>query len=303
MKSPFVSIVIPVYNVEQWLEECIQSILPITLFTYEVILVNDGSTDTSLEIAEKFAALHPDIVKVISQKNQGMAAARNTGLASAKGEYISFVDSDDFIDAQRFEDLVEIAKSSKADITMGKAKACWGIQFDNFRELNTEIAELAIGKTHNGISFFSQMLNRNANNIVVWDKIYKRSVIFDNKIQFLNGLIHEDVPFNFEAFISSQRVCFCDVSFYFYRQRDGSIMHSLDKKSAVSRLKLTQYLMELTQRKAIDEVAFNNYFVYQLTRASEYITIPVQNVIMRLMRRKLSFKKRLMLCRLMLLKN
>ena len=101
-----ISVVVPVYNVEKYLKECIDSIINQTLEDIEIICVNDGSTDSSLEILNNFAE-QDNRIKVITQSNQGLSAARNTGIKYANGEYISFIDSDDYIDTSLYETLVK----------------------------------------------------------------------------------------------------------------------------------------------------------------------------------------------------
>ena len=146
MVTPKLSIVIPVYNVEEWLEECIESILKITAFSIQVVLVNDGSTDNSTEIATRYRDSNPEKIELINQANAGMAAARNAGLNVVSGEYISFIDSDDYIDAQALEKLVFEAEKSGAQIVLGRAQACFGEGFKDFRPINTELGSLDLSK-------------------------------------------------------------------------------------------------------------------------------------------------------------
>ena len=300
MVTPKLSIVIPVYNVEEWLEECIESILKITAFSIQVVLVNDGSTDNSTEIATRYRDSNPEKIELINQANAGMAAARNAGLNVVSGEYISFIDSDDYIDAQALEKLVFEAEKSGAQIVLGRAQACFGEGFKDFRPINTELGSLDLSKVYSGLEFLSNMLEANANNVVVWDKVYKRSLIETAQVRFINGLIHEDVPFCFEALLACERLFITDINFYFYRQRGGSIMHTLDEKSAVSRYKLTKYLLNYTDDKRINNKALNDYFVYQLKRAKERIDFSDRACLLRLFKRKLSLKRRLILLTLMI---
>ena len=295
MTIPILSIIIPVYNVEKYLATCVKSIIKIDQFDYELIIVNDGSTDSSLMVAKQYENQFSDEITIISQNNEGMASARNTGLAASKGSLICFVDSDDFIDASNLQKLVSEAIANDSDITFGKAEACWGQKLENFKPLNTQLELFDHNKQYSGIEFFSQMLQYGATNIVVWDKIYKREIIFNNKINFLDGIIHEDVPFCFEVFINSSSVMMTNNLFYFYRQRHGSVMHTLDIKSAISRIKLATYLLDYTKARAINEKTFNDYLVYQLKRASELTDISNYELLVDLFRRKLSLKRRAIL--------
>jgi len=112
-----VSIIVPVYNVEKYLEKCLESIINQTLKNLEIICVNDGSTDNSLQILEDYAKKDQRI-KIINKKNRGSGAAKNTGMKNASGEYIGFVDSDDWVDLAMFEKLYNRAKSQKSDMVM-----------------------------------------------------------------------------------------------------------------------------------------------------------------------------------------
>lgn len=117
MFAPDISVIVPVYNTESYLKKCIESIINQTFRNIEIILVDDGSTDTSAEILADYA-LRDNRIIVIHQENQGLSAARNAGMRSAKGEYIMFVDSDDWIDANTCEKAISAARTSFADIVM-----------------------------------------------------------------------------------------------------------------------------------------------------------------------------------------
>lgn len=123
MTQTKLSIIVPVYNVEKYLSKCLESLIHQTLQDIEIICVDDGSTDSSLEILKSFAKTDSRI-KVFSQKNQGQSAARNLALKHAKGEYLGFVDSDDWVDLDYFEKLYRVAKSSNCDIACAGFKRC-----------------------------------------------------------------------------------------------------------------------------------------------------------------------------------
>ena len=113
------SIIIPVYNVEKFLERCLKSICELKLEDKEIILINDGSTDNSLEILEKYIKIYPKNIKIISQKNQGVSKARNVGIENSIGEYILFIDSDDFIEPKQTEKILNVAYEQEVDILIG----------------------------------------------------------------------------------------------------------------------------------------------------------------------------------------
>ena len=117
---PFLSIIVPIYNVETYLEECLNSLINIRIISKEIILINDGSTDRSGEIAEKFASSH-SCIKLFHQPNQGLSAARNKGLSEVQGEYIMFIDSDDWIIEGQTEKMFSEAIGFHPDIIMGNS--------------------------------------------------------------------------------------------------------------------------------------------------------------------------------------
>ena len=122
MSALKLSIIVPVYNVERYLEKCLKSLCGLNIEN-EIIIINDGTKDSSLEIAEKFRENHKnENIKIISQKNQGLSEARNNGLKVAKGEYISFIDSDDFVDTENYEQFINETIKDKVDIGIGRYK-------------------------------------------------------------------------------------------------------------------------------------------------------------------------------------
>ena len=116
------SIIVPIYNVEEYLAECLKSLYKISNLRYEVILVNDGSKDNSYQIMEEFKRLYPKQTVIVNKENGGLSSARNAGLKIAKGKYISFIDSDDFIDTDEFEKFVIEGIKSRVDIAVGNMR-------------------------------------------------------------------------------------------------------------------------------------------------------------------------------------
>lgn len=220
-----VSIVLPVYNVADYLKECIQSILNQTFKEYELILVDDGSTDGSEIMCDQYKKKDERIV-VVHQKNGGLSAARNTGMNYAKAEYITFIDSDDFVGPQYIELLYESVIKNDADIsicdykevsqnaTIGSIDYC---EKDNIKELSLDKEETIkqVYKTdYHGIEFVS------------WAKIYKLDLFKSNDIYFPEGRLHEDAFTTYKLFYISKKITYIDIPLYFYRIRSGSIMTS-----------------------------------------------------------------------------
>jgi len=221
---PRVSVIVPVYNVEQYLERCLDSIVNQTLQDIEIIIVNDGSTDNSLDIVNKFAE-HDMRIKIVTRKNGGLAAARNTGLEHAGGEYIGFVDSDDWIDLDYYEKLYNTAKKYNSDIAYadfirrGKYKNKKRMKFDK-EEVSTEI--------HDKI--------KNCKNLTlgcVWNKIYRKELIFDNNLSFPEGQVYEDGLFSMKAIYYANSVASVPNTFYYYFVNSTSIVKSARTQSKI----------------------------------------------------------------------
>lgn len=216
-----ISVIIPVYNVEVYLEKCIESVINQTYKKLEIILVDDGSNDNSGKICDEYAKKDARI-NVIHKENGGLSDARNKGIESANGKYIAFVDSDDFVDLRMYEKLYKILISNDADISM-----CRPYLFENY----DEIVELPIDakddiKVLNKEQFFSKMYEEDyLSNVVAWNKLYKRN-LFEN-IRYPKGKIIEDAHVLHHLIDKCGRIAITNQELYFYFQRKDSIMHNI----------------------------------------------------------------------------
>lgn len=211
------SIIVPVYQVEAHIDECITSILDQTFRDFELILVDDGSLDRCPAICDVYAQKDSRI-RVIHQKNQGLSAARNTGLQAARGDYIGFVDSDDFIEASMYEKLLDNLEREKADISVCGRYKVWGDkkiqeQKSNVYKVMDSAQALALMNT-NVLGYFD---------VAAWDKIYKRSCF--KGIEFPEGKLCEDWFVMYMLFFNAHRIVYDSIPLYNYRQRTGSITH------------------------------------------------------------------------------
>lgn len=253
------SIIVPVYNVEDYIEECIESLLVQTLENIEIIVVNDGSKDDSMKIVEKF---NDERIILVNRKNGGLSAARNTGLKIAKGEYIAFVDSDDFIgDKNAYKEMYEIAKEEKSDIVAGNA-----LFYYSKDNVNPMIRDNCFYQKSpmNNEEFFIQSLKTKRIYAPVWLNIYKRSLILDNKLLFKEGIFHEDELFTPQALIKANQISIYNNDFYVYRQREGSIINSgKNGKKGEDKLKIVIELNELIKEIHSKELKniFSNYLI------------------------------------------
>lgn len=211
--TPLVSIVVPIYNVEQYLEECFKSIRSQSYENIEIILVDDGATDSSGRIADKLAK-SSKVTQVIHKKNGGLSDARNVGMKKAKGEFITFVDSDDCIDKNFVKNLMDAILSNDADIA----------QCDNSRKIE-DLGRGAGGvKVLSGKSAFIELMKYKLISPTAWGKLYRVSIFRDNKLEFPVGRIHEDTAILYKLIYFAERVACLDQVLYYYRMNENSIM-------------------------------------------------------------------------------
>lgn len=213
-----ISVIIPVYNVENYLDRCITSVIDQTYKNLEILLVNDGSTDKSGEICDNYAQQDKRI-KVIHKKNGGLSSARNAGLDIAKGDFIGFLDSDDFIALEYYEILFKILAESNSDLSF-----CSFQRFYNYDELKKiDLNNYTIDIFLN-TKIFDDFYNKSnfVENVIVWNKLYKKEIW--NSLRFPIGRFHEDEFICHEIFFLSQKIAKVDLKMYYYLQREGSIM-------------------------------------------------------------------------------
>ena len=220
VKQPKISIIIPVYNVAEYITECLQSVMRQTYKgEIECILVDDCGTDNSIAVAEKLLADYKGAISfriLRHAHNRGLSAARNTGTDAATGDYIYYLDSDDYISDDCLEVLTEPLKKKEYDMVVGNYTIVGRnadvpqIQLERDQEITGADFILKCAK--------SEMI------ITAWNKLYKFAFLRSNHIHFIEGLIHEDNPFNFECSLYEPSVYVIIKSTYFYRIRIGSIM-------------------------------------------------------------------------------
>lgn len=215
--TELISVVVPIYGVEKYLKRCLDSILRQSYTNLEIILVDDGSPDACGKICDEYQ-LKNQRISVVHQDNKGLSGARNTGLECAAGEYIIFIDSDDFIDDRMIETLYQNMKQTDSDISI-----C-GFHQAYEKEINQIQKEFDPPKvrTLSRKECLEQLLyHKSGIDIVTWNKLYKTK-LFDN-VRFPQGKIYEDfatIPF---AIHNAARVCLTSEKLYYYIQREGSI--------------------------------------------------------------------------------
>ena len=215
--NPKISIIVPVHNVEAYLNHCIRSILSQTITDFEVILVNDGSTDKSGKICDEFA-LQDKRIKVIHQEYGGVSSARNIGIKKAKGNYIGFVDGDDRINPEMYKRLHDICLDTESDISICKLGREINGKLINESEEKLYIKEMtnieAMEQLFRGILFRFSLCN----------KLFKKTCFKD--IQFPEGRIHEDLSTTYKLFANANKAAFTNYIGYVYVRREQSILTS-----------------------------------------------------------------------------
>lgn len=236
MRQPLISIIVPVYNVEKFLSQCLDSLINQSYENIEIVLVNDESPDKSIEIIEKYAALDSRI-KYITQKNTGLSGARNTGIEIASGEYLMFVDSDDWLNLETCSFLISKINEENYDVLFWS----YAREYENASlkknvlEADTKFYDNDSQKLH--IRFFGlvecELQNpENADSIVTaCMKLYKSSIIKDNKISFVDTKLigTEDALFNCHYFYFVKKAFYAHQHFYHYRRDNLESLTSVNK--------------------------------------------------------------------------
>lgn len=220
------SIIIPVYNVEKYLPACLDSILNQTYNDFEIVLVDDGSKDSSGAICDEYASKN-DSIKVIHQPNGGQSAARNTGLRAAIGEYVFFVDSDDLLYTDKVLEKVAAKTVNNPDAIFHK-HIRWFEKTGNYSECDYSYDENTQGKSFEDI--LCKLIDNDAYGNAAWKKFVRRELLVGNGIEFQTGISAEDNDWFYKVLLVMHSVELIDEVFYVYRQREGSVTHGKSEK-------------------------------------------------------------------------
>ena len=230
-----VSIIVPIYKVESYLHQCVDSILEQTFEDFEVILVDDGSPDGCPAICDEYAE-KDSRVRVIHKENGGVSSARNAGLNAAQGKYIAFVDPDDFIHRDMFQLLLEKAEESNADIVMCNFDTYYPPEYSGWKRASSAFLPTSMGRDTFAV-FLAQP--NNWHSFVLWNKLYKSHVW--EGVHFPEGYIHEDEAVMHRVVERCQSVQIIENQLYYYRQNisssimgQGTRIQSFDKLTAIA---------------------------------------------------------------------
>ena len=248
---PKISIIIPVYNAENYLEECLLTISQQTFNDFEILAINDGSTDRSLEILKKYQAKEPRL-QVISQENKGVSAARNLGLENAQGEYITFVDADDWLHPESLEQYIEIAEKENSDIVISQFLT----EKSNEKQAPSSIKSFDRKEIEQKI--FPKLIETDVYNSVC-NKLYRAELIKKTNAKFPLGVrIAEDAQFNHQVFSLAQKIAETPFKTYFYREVQGSATRNVVRNDYwQSNLAIYQYDYQKYFGNALSENTIN----------------------------------------------
>lgn len=206
-----VSVIIPVWNVEQYLKKCLDSLVNQTFKNIEIIIINDGSPDNSQSIIDEYKKKYPDLIVPYIKDNGGQASARNMGLKKAKGEYITFVDSDDWVDTEMIEKMYNKAISTNSDIVVCNA----------YSVIDDKIDNLEIFKSNDLDSHKRYIINCPG---ACWGQLIKKDIIINNDLYFLEHHFYEDIAVMPALCLYAKKISYLNENLYYYLIRTGSTM-------------------------------------------------------------------------------
>lgn len=224
-QEQLVSIIIPLYNNRRFITKCVQSLQAQTYKNVEIIVVDDRSTDDSLDIVKKLSESDQRVIPVLSSGEKGVSSARNEGIKLAKGEYICFVDSDDYVSATYVESLLTLIKHTGADISAVRYTNVSEKQNKKFKKtFNPDNYNIEV---YDKVSAMKQLFCGKKVRMNIWNKMYPRRFFEgENKLRYDPTLKHcEDVCFLYDAFLKAEKVVYLPIKSYAYTKRRGSLVH------------------------------------------------------------------------------
>lgn len=272
--NKIISIIIPVYNAEENLKRCLESVTNQTYSNIEILIINDGSTDTTIKICEEYAKKDKRI-RIINKKNEGVSIARNTGIKNAGGDYLLFIDSDDWIELQTCEELNKIV--SKCDYD----SICFRNTFHNEHTVKKDFwkerKEKDIVK-----SLFYEIENENSSissAVYIWNKLYNKESIIKNKIYFDEELKYgEDLLFNYAFFSENKKVYYLDKLLYNYYINNTSVTHKYDKNFAHQQLLLLEKLKSKLKKDEKLDYYYWSVKIIEKTLDAGFMNISDRNI-------------------------
>lgn len=268
-KKPMISVILPVYNVEDYLKECFDSLLAQTYTDYELIVINDGSTDNSLAVINDYESQF-ERINIICQENKGLSEARNAGYQSITGKYTYFLDSDDFILPETFENLIMLAEKNQLDLIKFDARsfAEEGVDYQMTNYDSSGYLKENVLYTRN------QYLKAVESHFMpaVWMYFIKSELILNNKLYFKKNILHEDEVFTAQLLKHCHRIMYDSTQYFQRRYRKNSIMTgniTKNKKAIESKVWIIKFFQSIIASGTDDEVY--NHFIK--LRQSDLLTV------------------------------
>lgn len=253
-EKPLITIVVPIYKVEQYLENCIQSIIKQTYTNLQIILVDDGSPDNCGKICDEYA-LKDKRIEVVHQSNAGVSEARNIGISKAKGEYIGFVDSDDYIDENMYEEMYELLKTREADVCICNMYTVVNNKAEKMHE-DEGIQE------YNTIQILREILLDKKIRNYACNKLYKTSLF--ESIRYPKGKKYEDIGTTFYVLEKSKKTVVTGEPKYYYLCREGSIVNSCDEKTVIDYMEIVYQRYQYVEKKYPQLYTENRYYLVKI---------------------------------------
>ena len=256
-KQPVISIIVPVYKVERYLRRCLDSIIAQTFTDWECILIDDGSPDSSGKICDEYAAKDSRF-RVIHQENKGVSAARNAGLDAARGEWIGFVDSDDWIETNMYETALRTATEIGADLLQ------WGICIENDKKVaKTFVLPQKSFSFEDCATYWTPSMCQ---------KLVSKKLISDNAIRFLEGMaLSEDMLFSAICYTKAKKCFYISKIFYHYYSRQGSASHCISKKMVEQEVKGIRLIEDILSSR--QEYEIKDYILLQKIGAKKHAAL------------------------------
>jgi glycosyltransferase involved in cell wall biosynthesis len=253
-----ISVIVPVYNVEKYLKKCLNSILNQTFEDFELIVVNDGSTDKSLDILQNYQSKYDNII-IINKENEGQGVARNKALEICKGEHIAFVDSDDYIEPNMLKSMYNKSLEKDLDIVICNYKYV-DVNGDRVRDDNIVLNENEI---IDNVECIKRFLVTNKIEGFSWNKLFKKKLFKINNIQYPKGMKYEDIPTVFSLLNNAKRIGFINNELYNYLLRDDSTTSTQTIGNIRDYIKSICMIGERLESKAND---FTNEYEYYYSK-------------------------------------
>lgn len=254
---PKVSVIVPVYNVEKYLRKCLDSLVNQTLEDIEIIIVNDGSPDASQDIIDEYVLKYPHLLKSIITENGGQGSARNYGIDIATGEYIGFVDSDDYVALDMYEKLYVKAKETDSDIV-----SCGNFVVNE----NGDIIQQDTYKNHLKTFTLEQVRTYIFDKSSCWNKIYKTKFLRNSNIRFRSKKWYEDFDFATNIALSTEKISIIEEALYYYLRRVGSTMQNSNVVRNEEILEAFDEILKFSKQNNLYDMYFNEIEYLALTR-------------------------------------